>query len=173
MNTQLLHFEDDGRTPNSALPVVLHHRVLTDVSDAASTFEALFARHHWRPLWRAGIFDYHHYHSTAHEALGVASGSARVTLGGESGQVLELVAGDVLVLPAGTGHRCEQASDDFLVVGAYPAGREDYDLQRPGTADHAACKARILQVPMPQADPAFGADGALVRAWRPLHDQAR
>ncbi|CAG8863335.1 hypothetical protein PS627_00271 [Pseudomonas fluorescens] len=173
MKAQLLYFEDDGQTPNSALPVVLYHRCLTDMSDAASAFETLFARHHWRPLWRSGIFDYHHYHSTAHEALGVASGRARVTLGGESGQTLELAAGDVLVLPAGTGHCCEQSSDDFLVVGAYPAGQEDYDLQRPGSANHAASKARIAQVPMPQADPATGAEGTLVSAWQSTPRQTR
>lgn len=165
MNPQLLYFKDDGKTPNSALPVVLYRRFLGDTSDRAGAFEALFARHQWHPKWRSGIFDFHHYHSTAHEALGVASGSARVRLGGESGQSLELSAGDVLVLPAGTGHRCEQASDDFLVVGAYPAGHDAYDLQRPGPGNHAASMERIAQVPKPQADPATGAAGALMQAW--------
>ncbi len=162
---ELLFFQDDGETPNSPLPVVLYHNCLEADSDRASAFEALFARHQWPPLWRAGIFDYHHYHSTAHEALGVASGTARVTLGGKHGQTLDLAAGDALILPAGTGHRCEEASSDFLVVGAYPAGQQNYDLQRPGMADHAACKARIAQVAKPSADPVGGRDGALMKSW--------
>lgn len=168
MNPQLLYFKDDGKTPNSDLPVVLYRRFLSEAAEPAGAFEALFACHQWHPKWRAGIFDFHHYHSTAHEALGVASGSARVRLGGEAGQSLELAAGDVLVLPAGTGHRCEQASDDFLVVGAYPAGHDAYDLQRPGTANRAASKERIARVPKPRADPATGTTGALMQAWQGL-----
>ena len=160
-----LHFHDDGATPNSPLPVIRYHLRSRPGSDTAAAFEALFSRNQWTPLWRAGIFDYHHYHSTAHEALAVVRGEARVTLGGQSGQTLSIGLGDVLVLPAGTGHRCVESSRDFQVVGAYPRGQEDYDIQRPGSASHADAKARIARVALPQADPVAGEDGPLMSAW--------
>lgn len=162
-----LYFHDDGATPNSHLPVLHYHLRPRPGADAAAAFEALFSEHQWSPLWRAGIFDYHHYHSTAHEALAVVRGRARVTLGGAAGQTLSLEPGDVLVLPAGTGHRCVESSRDFLVVGAYPRGQEDYDIQRPGSANHADSRARIARVPLPQADPLGGAQGPLMTAWSP------
>ncbi|MCU0122981.1 cupin domain-containing protein [Pseudomonas vlassakiae] len=155
-NLQTLLFDDDGATPNNRFPVLLYRFQLDPAEDNASAFEALFSAHQWAPLWRAGIFDYHHFHPNAHEALGVARGHAQVTLGGEAGQTLSVKVGDVLVLPAGTGHRCVEASDDFLVVGAYPHGQEQYDIQRPDRATHQQALARIAAVPVPAQDPATG-----------------
>jgi len=161
-SVQTLYFEDDGATPNSRLPVLLYHLQVEPYLDAASAFEALFAAHRWTPLWRGGIFDYHHFHPNAHEALGVASGRARVTMGGASGQTVSVKRGDVLVLPAGTGHRCVESSDDFQVVGAYPQGQEDYDIQRPDSAVHRRMLARIAAVPGPEQDPVRG---GLMTCW--------
>lgn len=166
-NLQQLYFHDDGATPNSHLPVLRYHLRPNAGRDLAAAFEALFSDNRWTPLWRDGIFDYHHYHSTAHEALAVVHGRARVTLGGESGQTLTLEPGDVLVLPAGTGHRCVESSKDFLVVGAYPQGQENYDIQRPGSGNHADSQARIARVPLPEADPLGGVEGPLMTAWGP------
>jgi uncharacterized protein YjlB len=87
-------------------------------------------------------------------------------LGGAAGQALTVKAGDVLVLPAGTGHRCMASSDDFLVVGAYPQGQEDYDIQRPEVAAHQQALARIARVPHPEQDPISEAHGALMRLWQ-------
>ncbi|MFJ4156329.1 cupin domain-containing protein [Pseudomonas sp. NPDC089752] len=164
-SVQALYFEDDGATPNSRFPVLLYRLKLDPAGDAASAFEAMFAAHQWTPLWRAGIFHYHHFHPNAHEALGVACGRARLTLGGEAGQSLSVKRGDVLVLPAGTGHRCIDCSDDFLVVGAYPHGQEDYDIQRPDRAAHSRALARISKVPRPEQDPVSGIGGALMTRW--------
>ncbi|WP_449432698.1 cupin domain-containing protein [Pseudomonas putida] len=165
VSVQSLRFEDDGATPNSRFPVLLYRLRMDPARDTASDFESLFADHRWTPLWRDGIFDYHHFHPNAHEVLGVACGHARVTLGGEAGQTLSVKAGDVLVLPAGTGHRCVEASDDFLVVGAYPRGQEDYDIQRPDSGAHQQALARIAQVPGPEEDPVTGVRGALMAQW--------
>ncbi|EQM67610.1 cupin [Pseudomonas tohonis] len=163
---ELLFFEGDGRTPNSCFPVLLYRGVLWREADRAAAFERRFAAHRWAPLWRAGVFDYHHYHASAHEALGIASGHAWLMLGGEAGREIHVRAGDALVLPAGTGHCCLEASEDFLVVGAYPRGQEDYDIQRAGSDRYLASVRRIAQVPTPVADPLTGRDGVLTQAWR-------
>ena len=120
-------FEDDGGIPNSVLPVLVYH----DVPDARSpdACERLFAQHGWLGAWRNGIFPFHHFHSTAHEVLGVVAGAASVTLGGPLGRQFELRRGDVVVLPAGTGHCNNGSSSDLLVIGAYPDGMS-WDLRR-------------------------------------------
>jgi hypothetical protein len=99
-------FGDDGSFPNSRLRVLIYHRV--EEAHEAAPCEALFAEHGWLGAWRDGIYRFHHFHSTTHEALGIISGSARVLLGGAGGRGFEISAGDVLVLPAGTGH-CNRA----------------------------------------------------------------
>ncbi|WP_426750570.1 cupin domain-containing protein [Myxococcus sp. Y35] len=161
-----LLFKDDGMTPNSRFPTLVYRGVKL-AGDRASALEKLFAANGWPSRWRYTVYDFHHYHSNAHEVLGVASGTARLKLGGESGQEVTVSAGDVLVLPAGTGHRRLEASGDFLVVGGYPAGTGDYDLQRPDKATHAASVRRIAQVPLPEADPVTGKQGVLPMAWKP------
>lgn len=160
-----LFFDDDGQTPNSRLPVLLYRNVALDSNDKARAFEALFSANHWPAQWRAQVFDYHHYHSNAHEVLGVVSGRARLKLGGPAGSEQSVEEGDVLILPAGTGHCSLEQSSDFLVVGGYPAGQEDYDIQRLDSASHDASVARIAKVALPLADPVYGDTGPLVEVW--------
>lgn len=164
-----LRFKDDGATPNHPRFELLIHRgaardaIGTD--DAAAAIEALFAANGWTGFWRNGIHSFDHYHSTCCEALGVASGWAEVRFGGARGETVRLEAGDVVVLPAGTGHRRVEASRDFLVVGAYPPG-QPYDLIRSGdAAAHDEAVLRIAEVPVPATDPVFGAEGGLKARW--------
>ncbi|WP_288477933.1 cupin domain-containing protein [uncultured Pseudomonas sp.] len=161
-----LHFADDGVIPNSRLPVLLYRQVPLAGSDRAAALERLFADNAWPPQWRYGVYDYHHYHPNAHEVLGVARGQARLRLGGEQGQDVEVTAGDVVVLPAGTGHRNLESSADFLVVGAYPPDRQDFITQRADPAAHACSVELIAQVPVPLTDPVTGREGALPELWR-------
>jgi uncharacterized protein YjlB len=119
----------------------------------ALAIETRFAAHGWPPDWRDGVYGYHHYHSTAHEILGCYAGRATLTIGGPDGRRVTLAAGDAILLPAGTGHKCDDATDDFAVVGAYPKG-QDWDI-RTAPADEATL-ARISAVPSPPNDPVTG-----------------
>jgi uncharacterized protein YjlB len=164
----LLRFADDGQTPNNPeFPLLLYRSPvrLEAGFDPAAVFETLFAAHGWKDGWRDGIYDYNHFHTGTHEVLGIARGKAMVRLGGTSGKVIELRAGDVMVLPAGTGHQRLSASRNLLVVGAYPA-RGRYDEPQPFEVDHHKAKAAIARVGVPAADPVYGKNGPLKRYWR-------
>lgn len=159
-------FEDGGRIPNNpALPLLLYRAAIRPGEDAVARFEALFAANGWGGGWRDGIYAYHHFHSNAHEVLGIARGEARVRLGGEGGATVAVRAGDVIVIPAGVGHKNEGASDDLLVVGAYPGGRQP-DLRTGEPGERSEVLENIRKVPLPDADPIHGADGPLLQHWR-------
>jgi uncharacterized protein YjlB len=162
MKPETLLFEDDGAFPNSPMPVLVY-RDVEGAHDPAAC-EHLFAGHRWLGAWRDGIFSFHHFHSTAHEVLGIVAGSASIALGGPSGRSFEVREGDVLVLPAGTGHCNGGSSGDLLVVGAYPDGME-WDIRRGDPAEHDEALANIRGVPLPSADPVHGPDGPLGELW--------
>ncbi|MBB5060260.1 uncharacterized protein YjlB [Granulicella aggregans] len=154
----------NGWMPNNErLPVLVYRRAFS--GDAlADRMEEGFQRNLWPAQWRNGVYTFHHYHSTAHEVLGFAAGSARLTLGGEGGHDVTVSAGDVLVLPAGTGHYLVHADPGFLVVGAYPVGQH-WDICR--SAPDVATTERMLSLPFPASDPITGKGGDIVRVWSP------
>lgn len=161
-NVQVFHFEDNGVIPNNPrLPVVFYTAAFKDNLDR---IQQVFEKHGWGNSWQGGVFDFHHYHSNTHEVLGVMSGSARLQLGGESGQNVEVAAGDVCVFPAGTGHKRLSASEDFLIVGAYPGGVE-YNLKTGEPGERPYVLEDILNTPLPKTDPVYGDAGPLFSAW--------
>lgn len=159
-------FQDDGLVPNNPLPLLVYQRAIdVDTDHPEKTIEGLFGAHGWGDMWRNGIFDYLHYHATVHEALGIARGHARVRFGGDRGEEIDVAAGDVAILPAGTGHQCLWASPDFSVVGAYPPGAK-MQVTRPTPENHRKALNTIPQVKLPKTDPVMGADGPLVKLWK-------
>ena len=152
---ELLHLPEAGAIPNNPrLPVLLHRGVIPPGDPVAA--EALFAAHGWDPAWRNGIYAHHHFHSNAHEALAIAAGQVRVRLGGEPGVVLDLRAGDIAVLPAGTGHRNLHQSADLLVVGAYPKGAPAADHLRGVMEELAEARDAVAATADPPCDPVTG-----------------
>lgn len=157
-------FADDGTFPNSRLPLLFYEEALRRGTVTPEALERLFGDNGWPPAWRSSVFTYHHYHSTAHETLGIARGSARLMLGGPQGQEFEVKAGDVIVIPAGVAHRRLSSSGDFLVVGCYPPGQE-WDLLRGELGERPEADENIARVPLPASDPVGGASGPLTEKW--------
>jgi uncharacterized protein YjlB len=158
--------KDDGVFPNNAtLPLLVYqHAIELPGRDPAAGFEDLFTAHHWSGSWRNGVYSFHHYHSIAHEVLGVYSGTARVQLGGEQGVVITANPGDVILIPAGVAHKNLGASHDFGIVGAYPVGQRP-DMCYGKSGERPEADNRIAQVALPQADPVYGSDGPMSEYW--------
>lgn len=158
---------DDGVFPNSVLPLLVYPSAVDSVGTAAAAiFERLFTANSWPAAWRDGIYGFHHYHSTAHEALGICRGKARVQMGGPDGVILDVSAGDAVVIPAGVAHKKITASGDFLVVGAYPQGQR-WDMNDGSPGERPRTDRNIRNVPLPDADPVLGGDGPLLTLWPP------
>lgn len=159
-------FEDDGAIPNNPeLPLLVYQGVLPlGEGDPATICEKLFAANGWDGSWRNGIYSFAHYHSTAHEVLGICRGRAEVRFGGAHGTVLGVRPGDVVVLPAGTGHQNLGSSPDLLVVGAYPSG-QSWDLCYGKPHERPRVLHNIARVPLPGTDPVYGREGPLVTHW--------
>ena len=153
--------ESDWVPNNPNFPVIIYRQI--DLAGGSADFEAVFAACGWAGIWRNGVFDYHHYHSHAHEVLGIGRGGAKLQIGGPDGPVLDVSQGDCLILPAGTGHRNIESSPEFQVVGAYPPG-QNADIQR--AAPTAAMLATIAALPRPESDPVLASSGGLNALWR-------
>ena len=162
-------FADDGRFPNSPLPLLVHRGALPPDPDA---MERAFAARGWSNAWRDGVFSYHHFHSTAHEVLGIARGEETILLGGPSEREVTVRAGDVVVIQAGGAHRNVGQSGDLLVVDAYP-DRTDYDTRRGDPAKYEAAKQATAAVPIPTCDPVLGRNGGLRLLWAERESERR
>ena len=159
---ETLTFGAGPDVPNHDWPLLLYRGAMTGDASAAIR---LLQSNGWGGSWTNGVYPFTHYHSNAHEVLAVVAGSARLRFGGAEGADVSVEAGDVAVLPAGTGHQRLDASTDFSVVGAYPAGQHDWDLHRPDHEDAPVPRDRVREVPRPEADPIYGADGPLLDLW--------
>lgn len=163
MELEKIIFPASGWVPNNQSLAVLVYKDALSSKAFSDVFEKMFAANGWTGIWRNGVFDYQHYHSGAHEVLGVDQGNATLLLGGPDGRAIEVVKGDCLILPAGTGHMNLGSSPDFEVVGAYPVGqRADIQIAPPSPE----MLSRISGLPVPDTDPVQGTSGPLTTAWR-------
>ena len=151
----------------SEFPLIVYRGAVKTQGDrAAAECLRLFAGNGWGGGWTDGIHPFHHFHATTHEALGIIRGRARVRFGGKTGPVVAIEAGDAVVIPAGVSHCNESASDDLVVVGAYPGGHHP-DMERRGSDEMTkAVRRKVQSVPVPETDPVLGMNGPLVEAWR-------
>jgi len=162
---QTILLEDDGSIPNNdRLPLLVYENALQGDERTPGGCRKLFQANGWSGNWVDGIYDYHHYHSTAHEVLGVTGGEARVQFGGPEGEIVEVQAGDLVVIPAGVGHCNLGSSRDFQVVGGYAGGRR-WDMNTGKPEERPGVLENIRQVPDPETDPVYGPDGPLLKAW--------
>lgn len=163
---EILHLsKPDGGVPNNPLPILIYHRVIPpDAVDNADYLEHLFRSNGWPPQWRYPVYPYTHFHSNTHEVVGVFSGSAQLQLGGEHGKVIQVRVGDVLLIPAGVGHKQISADDDFMLVGAYPPD-VTADLCHDEPKKMAGRVKAIRQVPLPETDPVTGHSEGSILYW--------
>jgi uncharacterized protein YjlB len=163
---EALFFKDDGLIPNNKYPLLVYRNAFTERGNkGADWLESRFAVNNWTNTWRWGVYPFHHYHSNTHEVLGVFKGNALLHLGGEKGQKVNVQEGDIIVIPAGVGHKCISHSDDFTVVGAYPDGLSP-DLKRGEKGERPQADQNIAAVPLPSTDPLLGKNTGLVSSWK-------
>lgn len=164
-NIIVRQFSDDGRFPNNEnLPLVIITAALAPSTVSPEKLERTFTQNRWPAAWRNGLYDFHHYHSSAHEVLGVYSGWVKACFGGPEGETLKAQAGDIIIIPAGVSHCNMEQSKDFRVVGGYPAG-QDYDMMYGKDGERPAADENIKNVGKPLADPVFGPTGPLMKLW--------
>ena len=159
-------FSDGGEIPNNpTLPLLIYKGVVAAREEvAAELIEALYAKNEWRAAWRYGMYSFPHYHSTAHEVLGVYRGHALIRLGHTVGISAHVEAGDVIVIPAGVGHQNLGSSPDFHVVGGYPIG-QSADLLRGIPARGRPPTIEFSLFPCQRLIRWRGVSGPLVKLW--------
>jgi len=160
MTIETHRLEPDATIPNNKLPLVVMPGAFEN-PDADAIAER-FTTNGWQGTWVYTVFDYWHYHVEGHEVLGCARGSAAVGFGGDSGITVEMNPGDVVIIPAGVGHKRLSGTNDFAVVGAYPSGQNGA-ITRAGEMDVEAAARQIADLALPQTDPVTG---DALESWR-------
>lgn len=111
------------------------------------------------------MFSDTHFHSNTHEVLSIASGSAKCCFGGEEneGRVEPVLKeGDVVIVPAGVGHRLLADYGNFSMVGSYPVGKS-WDMCYDQTGEEDKVK-QIEGLGWFKRDPIYGDEGPILQA---------
>ena len=192
------HLPPTPHCPNNTLPLLVYRNALPAPPTEDSS-KAFLERHNawkWDGTW--GHIAIRHFHPNTHECYGVFSGTSTVLVGCGKGDQpdpanglgveIRVAAGDVIVLPAGTGHCNTSSSEDYKYVGVYPTvslPNTDSLLlcrRRHGSCvvqnapkwrfelgaeegDNTKFKDELASVKLPEADPVAGPEGPLMRLW--------
>ena len=152
-NPSLYFLKDNGKFPNSHLPVLHYPGVVkVPVLFAGKRIKALFRRNGWSNNWRDGIFTYAHYHSNTHEAMAVIRGRTTLQLGGEYGTQIKIQKGDLLIIPAGVAHKNMGDQKDVICIGGYPEGK-DFDINTGEPGERPGTDQVIAALPVPANGP--------------------
>lgn len=159
----------DGCVPNSALAALIFHKAIdfekVGSSQAADQIERVIRENDWYLDWIDSVYRKTHYHSTAHEVLVIFKGKATLQLGGrKSLNVRPVEPGDIVVIPAGVGHKRIDSTDDFTVFGLYPRD-QTWDLQWGYKKNYQDSIVRIEKLITPEKDPFYGKEEGLKRYW--------
>lgn len=160
--------KDDGVFPNNILPVVLYRKALTIPMSEFLLYmylKLIFYENGWTRNWRGGIFNFNHYHSNAHEVLGVCSGKTSLLLGGEDGTEINIEKGDVLVIPAGVAHKNLGRENNVSCIGGYFEGIT-YDMNYGNQNERPGTDLNIASLPIPDTDPLYGRNDGIVTLWQ-------
>ena len=162
--------KEAGTSPNNgALPLIVYRGVMDVGGDEPeAAVERHFDANGWGDGFRGDTFPFHHYHSIAHEVVGCARGAARLQFGGPEGPVVDVQAGDAVLIPAGVVHCRLDDKPGYISIGAYPPGQqpdlcvlsdqdaslsdarddtEGLELKVVGDAEMPAIRASIAAVP--------------------------
>ena len=151
---------------NPKIPVLLYKNAFDfENLDPVAVIEKVIKDNNWGGVWVNGIYNFQHYHSTAHEVLIVFEGWAEVQLGGPGNKNLRIDTGDVVILPAGTAHKRIDSGDNFAVVGAYPEN-QSWDMNYGKKNEKEMARINIDKVKLPKADPVFGENGKMFKYWK-------
>ena len=179
--------EADTSPNNGELPLILYKAAVQfGDKEPESVFEEIFWGNAWADGFRDGTFPFHHYHSAAHEVVGVARGRAVLQFGGPAGTVVEVEAGDAAVIPAGVVHCRLDDAPGYSIVGAYPHHQvpdvcvlsesdekiaehhpdaAGLDIKLVDEKQLAAVKASIAATILPETDPISGLSGPIAELW--------
>jgi uncharacterized protein YjlB len=153
-----LHWsKPNGMLPNSRFPLLVHRGGVP--GGGADAVIARLRGNGWYNNWRyPGIYTYRHFHTTTHECLGVATGWMEIEVFGVGGPHIRVEPGDVIVMPAGVSHMMTGQSDDNLMIGGYPDGRDWDSMQQDNLTEELrrAAAKRIMMLPIPPRDPVTG-----------------
>lgn len=158
--------KESGNFPNNHnLPLLVYRKAITlSKEDYASKYEETFMDNSWGGTWIDGVHSYHHYHSRAHEVLGIYKGNATIQFGGPEGVIVKVTSGDIVIIPAGVAHKSVESSIDFSCVGAYPKGQQ-FDMNYGKEGERPGTDINISRVGLPELDPVFGESGPLLKMW--------